>query len=237
MAVFGAILAVVLLNVRINGEITPESIGQFNIGQLFAFYEAEKLCTNEGQFAVAKKIGSNDCQWEIGKDLQPATITSEGLPITDINGNCYFSCVFDRKEPASHTEMVINRKLKGEHVKRKDFDLYTYLEPCKTCIGGVGGGGETAELVEFKAVYYTLESKGEKSKGMQVKNDALLKTEIQQGLAAIKETTKVTLRNIKNAIQNGKDANKSEGEIIGGIKDNEYEKNAVESYFKQHPLN
>ena len=72
MALFGAILAVVLLNVRINGEITPESIGQFNIGQLSAFYEAEKLCTNPAQFAVAKKIGSNDCQWEIGKDLQPA---------------------------------------------------------------------------------------------------------------------------------------------------------------------
>ena len=108
MALLGAILAVVLLNVRINGAITPESIGQFNIGQFFTFYEAEKLCTNTAQFAVAKKIGSNECQWEIGKDLQPATITSRNLPVKDKDGNCYISCVFDSNNPPSYTEMVIN---------------------------------------------------------------------------------------------------------------------------------
>ena len=138
--------------------------------------------------------------------------------------------LFDSNNPPSHTEMVINRKLKEDKVNRKDFDLYTYLEPCKTCIGGVGPGGETAELVEFNAVYYTLESNEKKSKGIQVKNDALLKTDTQQGLAAIKETTKVTLSYVKDAIEGGNRAGKKYKQIIKEM-GNLYERNAVKSYF------
>ena len=170
MAVFGAILAVVLLNVRINGEITPESIEQFNIGELFAFYDTSDVCTSKEQFAVAKKVESNDCQWQIGKDLQPATITSEGLPIEDINGNCYFSCVFGRDKVKFHTEKVINRKLKEKGIRRSDFDLFTFIAPCLACLIGEKEGEETAELDKFNEVYYT-----SGSKGTRVADETLLK--------------------------------------------------------------
>ena len=55
------------------------------------------------------------------------------------------------------------------------------------------------------------------------------------GLDTIKETTKVSLSKVKDAINNGKDANKSKQEIIDGVV-NEYEKKAVKSYLDQYPL-
>ena len=234
MAVFGAILAVVLLNVRINGEITRESIEQFNIGQLFAFYEAENLCKTPAQFAVAKKIGSNDCQWEIRKNLQPAIITSENLPVRDIYGVCYFSCVFEAKLKECHTEKVINRKLKENKIDRSKFDLYTYLPPCQACIYGTAPGEETAECDAYNEVYYSKKFDTNQKEGSKVGNVALLEKDAQQGLAAIKEITKVSLSNVKNAIKRGNRAGKGYEEIINEM-GNLYERNAVKSYFDQHP--
>ena len=239
MAVFGAILAVVLLNAKINGEITPESIQQFNIGQLFAFYKANDLCLDGKWFAVAKKVISNNCQWQIGKDLQPATITSENLPVVDQNGDCYFSCYFVSNKPESHPEKIISRRLKKDSVSRKDFDLYAYSAPCLNCIEGTDTDPETAELDEFNAVYYT---RG--SFGTQVKNDALLKKdildtngeviEVKTGLDAIKETTKVVLSDVQGVIEKGLETRMNSIDLVAKI-DDPYEKKAVKSYFDQHP--
>ena len=178
----------------------------------------------------------NDCQWEIEKDLQPATITSRNLPVKDKDGNCYCSCVFDSNHPPSHTEKVINRKLKEDKVDRKKFDLYTYLAPCYKCIEG-GWDKETAELESFAGVYYSWKPRGETvTFGKQVGKNAFVIKHPKSGLAAIKETTKVTLSNVKDAINNGKDAKISKQEIIDGVK-GDYQKNAVKSYLDQHPLN
>ena len=236
MAVFSIVLVVFLLIVKINAEITSDSIAQFNIGQLFAFYDADGLCKSTTQFAVAKK-GGEDCQWEIAEDFTPKNIDKEtDLPVKDKDGNCYFACVFKTGRPRLHTEKVINRKLKADGIDRSNFDLYTYLAPCTKCINGPAPGGETAELDEFKAVYYSYKPEEVATKGSEVKNDDLLEKDAQKGLAAIQETTKVTLSNVKDAINNGKGANKSKQEIIDGV-DDKYEKNAVKSYLDQHPLN
>ena len=236
MAVFGAILAVVLLNVRINGEITPESIGQFNIGQLFAFYKAENLCKSNTQFGVAKRSGTTDCQWKIGKDFERETIGVENLPVEDKNGNCYFTCITATGKPPLHAEKVINRKLKKDGIDRNQFDLYTFLAPCYKCIEGTGRDKETAELEKYKGVYYSYKPEGVETKGSEVKNDKLLEKNDLRGLLTIIDTTKVTLSIVKDAINNGKDAKKSKQEIIDGVT-GDYQKNAVKSYLDQHPLN
>ena len=220
MAVFGAILAVVLLNVRINGEITPESIGQFNIGQLFAFYEIDGLCLGKRQFVVAKKSETTDCQWKINKKFEPATIEGKDLPVEDRNGNCYFACVL---ETGKRPDRVIYDKLKENKVPLSNLDLYTFIA-CE----------KADHLKEFQNVFYTFEEFG---KLVQYNDllDYVENTKSRRGLDAIKEKTKVTLSNVEAAINKGKHAKKSEGEIIDGV-DDKYEKNAVISYFHQHPL-
>ena len=57
-----------------------------------------------------------------------------------------------------------------------------------------------------------------------------------RGLNAIKANTKVNLKNVRDAINQGKVAKKERQTIIQEIGDI-YERNAVISYLNQHPLN
>ena len=238
------LLILVNSNVRLEAVITEDTISDFNIGQLFAFYNTIGLCDLRApsQFAVAKRVGSGKCQWKIDKNYTPQPINKESdLPVADFKGNCYFSCVHQTLTPRLHTEKVINRHMKDKGIDRKQFDMYTFLAPCPKCQVTSKNNPETAELDQFKAVYWTINpGKYDTQTYHQVKNDALLYRAPANGnsgaggLLVIKEKTKVDLTEVKNEIETGKNAKKSDKEIIAGVND-EYLKNAVVSYLEQHP--
>eukprot|EP00794_Sanderia_malayensis_P004160 gene4160-4714_t len=227
--------------VKINAKFGADEIEKFNIGQLFAFYNMA-VCKKPSQFAVAKKDGSGECQWKISADflVTPAP-TKDDLPIEDKNGNCVFACLGTSSSKALHTEKVINRFLKGKAgEKRSEYNLYTYLAPCKYCDGTEpvpDNTGETAELDEFKGVYYTEKPNdinfADVSKGSQVINE-ILQTTTSKGLNAIKKNTEVDLDSVKTTIREGKAANESKDTIINEASGSKYLKSAIKSYLDQN---
>ena len=232
-------LLFVISSPRMQAAITKDSISEFNIGQLFAFYDTNGLCDPRAmaQFAVAKRVGSQDCQWEIAEDFTPQRISQRNdLPVIDINRNCYFSCVHDKKDLEQHTEIVINRKMRGDQgINRSDYDMYTFLAPCPNCDQGVDNG-KSADLSEYNGVYWTA-NPGNKYNTLgftRVKNDQLLSGSGSSGLAVIMEKTKVDLVEVRSKIEAGKTAKKGNDEIISSVSQ-KYLRNAVESYLSQHP--
>ncbi len=218
---------------------------QFNIGQLFAFYNMDNLCKTWSQVAVAKKDDSKACQWKISADFSTPNVErrrkedgdgkSDKMipPIEDYNGNCLFSCVFGGDVKYWHTEKVINRYLVAEGANREEYNLQTFKAPCEACELGTqerGGRGEKAELEQYLTVYYT---KGN-GFGRKIQSDALSKAGSEPGLAAIKYKTRVNLNAVKTKVIEGRKYGKTEAEILEGIRDI-YLQNAVESYLKQHP--
>ena len=229
-----ALLLIILSCLQANADITSDTIPKFNIGQLFSFYDADTLCKSKTQFAVAKKPGTGNCQWKIAENFSREKLENEGdLPVRDVKGNCFFACVWKTGRPRLHTEKVINRKFVSDGIQRSDFDMYTYLAPCSKCINGPATGGETAEFDEFRAVFYSNNEEGGATVGSEVKNDELLQKDLQKGLSAIKETTKVDLDDVKKEVQDGKSAGKSKEDIVNGV-EGKYLKNAVQSYLDQN---
>eukprot|EP00794_Sanderia_malayensis_P007847 gene7847-8696_t len=232
------IIALSSIKIKVQAAFDSGEIGKFNIGELFAFYNFGKdACARANQFAVAKKDGSGECQWKIGDNFVKNDAKDKNdLPIEDYNQDCVFSCVPKPGSKMWHTEKIINRFLNNKGANRANYNLYTYLIPCTSCDSGSevpGGKVESADLDEYKGVYYSYIPKTGKSSsvGTEVKNDALLGT---GGLATIITKTKVDLKALKTDIEKGKKDKKSKDKIVEGIV-GVYQKKAAESYFKQHP--
>ena len=114
------------------------------------------ICVSNNQFAIAKKVGSGQCQWEISGDYARRVIDDKAdLPIADFNRNCYFACVPAHGSKKWHTEKIINRRLKDYAHDRSQFDMYSYLAPCRACVDGAatqGGGIEKADLDKYRGM-------------------------------------------------------------------------------------
>ena len=241
----GFLLVILFLGAPIQADMTGDTISQFNVGQIFAFYEFKGKDTQEFclayQFAVAKKKGSGNCQWKIKNDFSRTVIDKKyDLPIEDANKNCFFSCVpaASSKSKTWHSEKIINRYLENKGIERSDFDLYTQLAPCQNCMDGskVEGVIEKADLDKYNKVYYNFDNGETKITATRITNDKLLdKGPKNYGLKALQQTTKVDLAKVKSEINDGKSNKKSKDEIITGVQSDEYLHNAVESFLDQHP--
>ena len=231
-----AILASLLYS---NAVITNQSIAEFNVGQLFAFYDIANFCKSPVQFAIAKRNESSQCQWKIGEDLQPQRVDNKTeLPIIDSNENCIFAC--DYSLVKSGAEYLAEKSIKryfqqNNTASQSQYDLYTYLAPCDESIrGGNTSEQNNTHFEGYKGVYYTSDPGRCSTTDHAIENDEVLTHGAVTGLLAAKRSTAVSLEHIKAAVRDIHNHNIT----LEAVKEKgSWIYNAVASYFHQYPPN
>ena len=232
-------LTVLILCFFTHGYITRKSIGDFEIGILFASYGLDSVCKSPVHFVMAKRNNTGNCQWEIAENFAQQQIANEtGLPVADIARNCLFSCNYLFQEPKMTAELqILSYFSNNTLLKKSDYDLYTYLAPCERTIRGNISEADVnktkAGFENFSGVYFS--SNGDKctDNGQEVLNDAILRNGSTTGLLAARKNTQVDLERIQQAI---KDIKEDKYKLSSLRYEYGWLYKPVVAYFDQHPL-